>query len=162
MRCSTRPTARRKGFSKRVARTLDPLARAVPELAEAAATLERLADETREVAFSLRDLGQGWDDDPARLEDIEARLALYRRLAARFRCTPDELADRRAATEAQLAALDRDDADLLALDAPLADAWAAPEAGRRRAHRRAGARSPRTSPGPSRGGSSRWASTARG
>ena len=112
-----------QGLLTRVARALDPLAGAVPELAEAAATLERLADETREVAFSLRDLGQGWDDDPARLEDIEARLALYRRLAARFHCTPDELADRRAATEAQLAALDGDDASLLALDGPLADAW---------------------------------------
>jgi DNA repair protein RecN (Recombination protein N) len=112
-----------QGLLTRVARALDPLAGAVPELAEAAATLERLADETREVAFGLRDLGQGWDDDPARLEDIEARLALFRRLAARFRCTPDELADRLAATEAKLAALDRDDADLLALDEPLAAAW---------------------------------------
>ncbi|MGP0069868.1 MAG: DNA repair protein RecN [Isosphaeraceae bacterium] len=112
-----------QGLLSRVARALDPMAGAVPELAEAAATLERLADETREVAFSLRDLGQGWDDDPARLEDIEARLALYRRLAARFHCTPDELADRRAATDAKLAALDRDDADLLALDGPLAVAW---------------------------------------
>ncbi len=114
-----------QGLLKRVARSLDPLARAVPELAEATSALERLAEETREVAFSLRDLGQSCDDDPARLEDIEARLALYRRLAARFRCTPDELVDRRAATEAQLAALDRDDADLLALDPPLAAAWAA-------------------------------------
>ena len=114
-----------QGLLKRVARTLDPLARAVPELGEAAAALERLAEETREVALSLRDLGQSCDDDPARLEDIEARLALYRRLAARFRCAPDDLVDRRAATEAQLTAIDRDDADLLALDPPLADAWAA-------------------------------------
>jgi DNA repair protein RecN (Recombination protein N) len=112
-----------QGLLTRVARALDPLARAMPELAEAAATLERLADETREVAFSLRELGRDWDDDPARLEDIEGRLALYRRLAARFRCTPDELVDRRAATEAQLAALDQDEADLLALDEPLVAAW---------------------------------------
>jgi DNA repair protein RecN (Recombination protein N) len=112
-----------QGLLTRVARALEPLARAVPELAEAAATLERLADEAREVAFSLRELGQSWDDDPARLEDIEARLALFRRLTARFHCTPDELVDRRAATQAQLALLDRDDADLLALDEPLAAAW---------------------------------------
>ncbi len=37
----------------RVARTLEPLTRAAPELAQAALTLERLADETREVAFTL-------------------------------------------------------------------------------------------------------------
>ena len=107
----------------RVARTLEPLTRAAPELAEAAATLERLADETREVAFSLRDLGQGWDDDPARLEDLEARMALYRRLAARFRCTVDDLAERRSAIESKLDALQRDEADLLALDEPMAAAW---------------------------------------
>ena len=35
-------------------------------------------------AFSLRDLGQSWDDDPARLEDLEARMALYRRLVAAY------------------------------------------------------------------------------
>jgi len=107
----------------RVARTLDPFTRAVPELAEAVSTLERLADEAREVAFSLRDLGQGLDDSPARLEDLEARMALYRRLAARFRCTTDDLAERRAATEAKLSALQQDEADLLALDLPVAAAW---------------------------------------
>ncbi len=113
-----------QGLLKRVARSIETLTRAAPELADASATLERLADETREVAFALRDLGQDWDDDPARLEDVEARLALYRRLTARFHCTADELVDRRAATEAQLAAFDRDESDLLALDAPLAEAWA--------------------------------------
>lgn len=113
-----------QGLLKRVSRSIEPLAKAAPELADASATLERLADETREVAFALRDLGQDWDDDPARLEDVETRLAHYRRLTARFHCTADELVDRRAATESQLAAFDRDDSDLLALDAPLAEAWA--------------------------------------
>ena len=75
---------------------------------------------------------EGWDDDPARLEEVEARLALYRRLAARFHCTPDELAARRAATEAQLAAIEQDDADLLGLDAPAGRGLGRAEAGRRR------------------------------
>jgi DNA repair protein RecN (Recombination protein N) len=114
-----------QGLLTRVARALVPLARAAPELAEAAATLERLAGEAQEVAFSLRELARGWEDDPSRLDEIEARLAQYRRLSARFHCTADELVDRRAATEAQLAALDRDDADLRALDQPLAAAWTA-------------------------------------
>jgi len=107
----------------KVARTLQPLTVAVPELAESTAMLERLAAEAREVAFNLRDMGQGWDDDPARLEDLETRMALYRRLAARFHCTPDELPDRWAATESKLNALGQDDADLLALDRPLLEAW---------------------------------------
>ncbi len=112
-----------QGFLKRVARTIEPLAKTVPELVEIASTLSRLAEETRDAAYSLRDLGEGWDDDPARLEEIEERLALYRKLATRFRCEADELVDRRAEVEDKLAHLDRHDADLLALDAPLADAW---------------------------------------
>ncbi len=108
---------------KRVARSLDPLADSAPELAAAVTTLERLADETREVAYSLRDLGQGWEDNPGRLEEIEARLALYRRLAARFHCAVDELAARRVETETKLAAIERDDDELEHLDAPLAKAF---------------------------------------
>src|SRR5208283_4404477 len=38
-------------------------------------------------------------------------------------CSPDVLADRRAAIESTLNALDQDDADLLALDQPLVEAW---------------------------------------
>jgi DNA repair protein RecN (Recombination protein N) len=107
----------------RVARRLAPLAEHVPELAGPAADLERLAEETREVARSLRGFSQAWEDDPARLDEIEARLATYRRLAQRFRCAPDELAARRAEVDRQLAELERDEADLASLDAPLAAAW---------------------------------------
>jgi DNA repair protein RecN (Recombination protein N) len=110
---------------KRVARSLETLADSVPELSGAVATLERLADETREVAYSLRAMGQSWEDNPARLEDIEARLALYRRLAARFHCTADELAARRVETEAKLSSIERDEEDLEHLDAPLAEAFQA-------------------------------------
>jgi DNA repair protein RecN (Recombination protein N) len=109
----------------RVAHRVSPLADSIPELAGLAADLERLAEESREAARSLRQFNQDWDDDPDRLESIETRLALYRRLAARFRCTPDELAERRETHAAQLSAIDRDDADLAALDAPLAAAWSA-------------------------------------
>ena len=70
-------------------------------------------------------MGQSWEDNPARLEDIEARLALYRRLAARFHCTADELAARRVETEAKLSSIERDEEDLEHLDAPLAEAFQA-------------------------------------
>ncbi len=109
---------------QKVARRLDGLSESVPEFADAAADLERLAEESREIAYALRRLGQGWDDDPDRLEEIEARLADYRRLASRFRCATDELAARRESIESQLAAIERDDADLAALDGPLAESWA--------------------------------------
>jgi DNA repair protein RecN (Recombination protein N) len=107
-----------------VARSLQPLAQSAPELAQTALTLLRLADETREVAFSLRDIGQRSDQDPARLEEIETRLALYRRLAARFHCSVDELSHRRAAIEAKLEEIDKDETALHATDEPLAAAWA--------------------------------------
>jgi DNA repair protein RecN (Recombination protein N) len=121
-----------QGLLARTARTLEPLAQAAPELVDTCATLKRLADETRETALILRDLGQDCDDDPARLEDIEERLASYRRLAARFRCDPDELADRRAQTVQRLTDLDQDEASLPALDAPLAAAWEAVKKAARR------------------------------
>ena len=108
---------------EQVARKVAPLADSVPELAQASADLDRLADETREVAYCLRNLGKTWDDDPARLDEIEARLALYRRLAARFHCGADELEAKSAEVDARLEALEQDDADLRGLDAPLAAAW---------------------------------------
>nr|WP_303652832.1 DNA repair protein RecN [Paludisphaera mucosa] len=107
----------------RVARSLEPLAKDVPELADAAACLERLADETREIAYTLRDLGKDWDDDPERLEDVETRLALYRKLSNHFHCKPDELAALRAEVEAKLAAIDRAETDLKEFDKPLGEAW---------------------------------------
>ena len=110
---------------ERVAGRLAPLADSVPELADAAADLERLADETREIAYALRNLGRTWSDDPDRLEEVEARLALYRRLAARFHCAPDDLAAKLAEVETRLNTLEQDDADLAGLDAPLASAWTA-------------------------------------
>ena len=50
-------------------------------------------------------------------------MALYRRLSARFHCTPDELALRREAIDTKLNELDQNEADLLGLDQPLAKAW---------------------------------------
>lgn len=108
----------------RVARSLEPLARAAPELAEQTRLLERLADETREVAFALRDIAQqDRNETCARLDELETRMALYRHLAARFHCTPDELSARREAIDGKLSELDESDAELRAIDEPLAEAW---------------------------------------
>jgi DNA repair protein RecN (Recombination protein N) len=112
-----------QGLLEKVARRLGPLADAVPEFADASADLARLADEARDVAYALRRFGEGWEDDPARLEEVESRLADYRRLASRFRAEPDDLVARRLEIESKLAAIDADRADLQALDGPLAAAW---------------------------------------
>jgi DNA repair protein RecN (Recombination protein N) len=112
-----------QGLLESVARKLAPLADAVPEFADASADLLRLADEARDVAYALRKFAKECDDDPARLEEVETRLALYRRLASRFRCGPDELAIRLVEIEAKLAVIEGADADLKALDGPIAGAW---------------------------------------
>jgi DNA repair protein RecN (Recombination protein N) len=109
-----------QGVLRRVARSLEPLADSAPELRGAAATLNRLADETREVAYSLRGMGRGWEDNPDRLEEIETRLSLYRRLAARFRCTADGLVERKTEIQTRLSSIDHDESELEQFDARLA------------------------------------------
>jgi DNA repair protein RecN (Recombination protein N) len=106
-----------------VARRLQPYAESVPQLAEAKSQLERLAAQTREVAHALSAVVRDCDVDPARLEEVETRLALYRRLATRYRCAPDDLAQRLAEMEQRLARIERNESDLRSLDAPLAQAW---------------------------------------
>ncbi|QDV33486.1 DNA repair protein RecN [Tautonia plasticadhaerens] len=107
----------------KVARRLEPLAESVPELGEASTSLGRMADEAREIAYALRGLADRSGDDPGRLEDLEARLALYRKLGQRFRCDPDGLASRLEQVEAELDSIDRDETDLQRLDAPLLETW---------------------------------------
>ena len=138
--------------------TLEPLARSVPELADAAADLERLADETREVAYSLRNLGQGLGRRPraARGGRGPAGPLPPARHAVPLRA--DELAARRAEVEAQLAAIEQRRARPGRASTPR---WPRPgpaaEGGRRRSSRRRGRRRARRSPRRSRGGSSRSA-----
>ncbi len=107
----------------RVARRLGPLAEGEAELGIIAVELERMAEQTRELARQLRQYARDVDDDPEKLEEIETRLALYRKLAGRFHCAPDELPERRREIEAQLGELERDETDLAALDGPIRDAW---------------------------------------
>ncbi len=114
-----------QGLLETVAQALAPLAESVPQFTDAAEALERLAEETREIAYNLRTLSQTLDDDPERLEEVEARLAHYRRLASRFKCGLDDLPATQDAVRTRLATLDQNDADLNGLDTPLAEACAA-------------------------------------
>lgn len=106
-----------------LAHRLEPLSEAAPELSEAVSSLERMAEEASEIARTLRHFNKIWDDDPSRLSEVEERLAQYRRLAARFHCTADDLEARQARVEQELTAIERDDHDLKTLDQPLALAW---------------------------------------
>ena len=105
----------------RLARRLEPLGRSLPGLADAASTLERLADEVRDVAYGLRSVGEAPEEDAGRIDEIEERLAVYRRLSTRFRRAPDELPGYRDEVESRLAAIEQDASDLAGLDLPLAE-----------------------------------------
>ena len=107
----------------RVARRLRSLVDPATEVARAADDLDRLAEEVRDVAHSLRDFERSNEADPSKIEEIEARLSLYRRLSGRFRCAPDELPAKAAEIDARLDDLERDETDLQKLDVPLFDAW---------------------------------------
>jgi DNA repair protein RecN (Recombination protein N) len=105
------------------ARRIAPAAEVEPELAAVAADLRRLAEETRELARQLYHASERIDDDPRRLEQVEERLALYRKLATRFRCTPDDLEAKRQAVAEQLGRLEQDDTDQAGLHASLVRSW---------------------------------------
>ena len=108
-----------------VARKLAPLAEFIPDLADIRADLDRIAGEVRDAAYALRQHGKDRQDNPGRLDEIESRLALYRRLSSRFRCPPDDLAGRLDSVARQLQLLERENSDLASLDAPIASAWEA-------------------------------------
>src|SRR5437899_7168246 len=55
-----------------------------PELADLATRLDALGAEVQDVARTLGALGQRWEADPARLEEVERRLQLLRRLESKY------------------------------------------------------------------------------
>ena len=112
-----------QGLLERVSKQLAPLASDLPEFETARAELERIAEDSREVAYTLRALARTATGDPRRLDAIESRLALYRKLGTRFRCSSDGLVARRAEVDSRLKAIVDDDCSLQKLDAPLSEAW---------------------------------------
>jgi DNA repair protein RecN (Recombination protein N) len=88
-------------------RALAPLERLAPELAHAGDELRDLELRLRETASELRSFLASLEEDPARLDDVEARLERIADVKRRHgAATLDELRERAAAAEAELAALD--------------------------------------------------------
>ena len=116
----------------------DGLARVVTQLQEAgrvdpvfgghADALRQAATQVEEVAAALRRAAERIREDPERLEQVEDRLALLRRLTRKYDCSGDELVERRSALEDELTGLEGAGADAAALRqevlARAADAWA--------------------------------------
>ena len=89
------------------ARALDPLTRLAPELEDPAAELRDLTVRLSEVGSDLHRFVTSLEADPARQEQVEARLDLIAELRRRFAVqTLEELLERRDSAAADLAALD--------------------------------------------------------
>jgi len=103
-----------------------------PVLGEAGRLLEEARPLLEEAALRAAGRARAIAADPARLEEIESRLALLQRLARKHGCTPAELCARRRALARELDELAGDAADPTALEravaAAAAEAWAAADA----------------------------------
>jgi len=116
----------------RVAHRLGELRTLDAELGIAADLLAEVRPAIEDAALRAGARARAIQADPARLEQVEERVAALQRLARKHGCTPEELPARREALERALAELTAGDADPAALeaaaDAAAAEAWAAADA----------------------------------
>jgi DNA repair protein RecN (Recombination protein N) len=94
-----------------------------PALADIARRLEELMSETQDVAETLRDLGQRWQADPERREQVEDRLQLLRRLETKYGRSVDNLIAYHATLDEQEAQLQRHEDDLTTIEAEMTEAF---------------------------------------
>src|SRR5262249_36146992 len=72
-----------------------------PARADVAQRLHGVAVEVQDLAETLRELGQKWEADPARQDEVEKRLQLLRRLETKYGRPADDLIAYRATLDAQ-------------------------------------------------------------
>jgi DNA repair protein RecN (Recombination protein N) len=82
-----------------------------PALGEVNGRLESLRTEIQDLAETFRDLGQRWEADPQRREEVEDRLQLLRRLEAKYGRSADDLVAYRAALDEQERRLQQQETD---------------------------------------------------
>ena len=90
-----------------------------PKLQEVSRRLESLRPEVQDIAATCRDLTERFEADPERLEAAEQRIALLKKLQARYGKTPDELIAYRATLDAKEADLQKQEDDLAGIDGAL-------------------------------------------
>jgi DNA repair protein RecN (Recombination protein N) len=94
------------------------------DVAKAVARLEALRPEVDDLAETCRDLAEKFEADPARLEEVEQRLAFLKKLQARYGKTPDELIPYRDSLDEKEAAWQQEEDDLSGLEAKLTSTFA--------------------------------------
>jgi DNA repair protein RecN (Recombination protein N) len=95
-----------------------------PVLKEVADRLDGLVSEVQDLARALRALEPRYEADPARLEEVERRIEVLRRLEKKYGRSVDELVAYRAALDDQEQSLQQQEEDLAGLSGQLAEAFA--------------------------------------
>ena len=94
-----------------------------PALAELIRRLEGLRSEAQDVAETLRDLGQRWEADPTRREEVEERWQLLRRLETKYGRPLTELIAYRDSLHDQEVRLKQQETDQATVQAELDEAF---------------------------------------
>ncbi len=92
-------------------------------LEEVVRRLEALHSEVQDLAQVLRQLGQRWEADPQRLDEVEQRLQFLRRLESKYRRSIEDLIVYRISLDEQEARLKQQEDDLESIEAELADLY---------------------------------------
>jgi DNA repair protein RecN (Recombination protein N) len=104
----------------RLHQRLVELAPIAPGLAAIADMVEGGRVQLEEAALEMRAMGGRLESDPARLEEVETRLAVLHRLGRKFGVEPEKLPETLAAVERDLDALSSQDDDARRADAEVA------------------------------------------
>jgi DNA repair protein RecN (Recombination protein N) len=89
------------------------------ELAGLVVRIDSLLDEVRDVAQTLRRLGEHWEADPQRLAEVEQRMMQLRKLETKYRRSLDELIAYRQTLDEQESKLQQEEDDLTVLEVEL-------------------------------------------
>ncbi len=95
-----------------------------PELSEIVKRLEATHSEVQDIAQTLQHMGQRWEADPQRLEEVELRLQMLRRLETKYRKTIDELIVYRISLDEQERLLQQEENDLSGIEIEMATVFA--------------------------------------
>jgi DNA repair protein RecN (Recombination protein N) len=101
-------------------READGWARLDPELGEVVRRLGELEAGVQDITQTLRRLGERWEADPQRLEDVEYRLQFLRRLESKYRKSVDDLIIYRVGLDEQETRLQQEEEDLEGIEEELA------------------------------------------
>ncbi len=85
--------------------------------------LEELNAEVQDIADTLRHLGQRWEADPERLDEVERRLQFLRRLESKYRRSLDDLIVYRIGLDEQETRLQQQEDDLERIEAELGEEY---------------------------------------